>query len=425
MSQMFIAIIILILVIISFATQIIPLPLTAILGSLAMMAAGIITPDEAISAFGSDTVMMVAGVIIVGNAVFETGFADRIGNAVFKIKAVQNSERVFLLVIMTMITILSAFISNSAAIAMFMPLVSSIAKASNGKIQKKNCYMGMAIASIVGGFCTLSGSSPQLVAQELLNQTDGLRGMTYFELAKIGIPIVLLMLLYFGTIGYQLQKKCFTFPETNYVEIPAGKQAKAAGHKDIIAGAILLLCVTGFVSGIFSFGTVALLGACACILTGCICLNRVYETMDWSTLIVLGGSIGFAKGMEKSGTVGVIANLLVEACGNGQANPAIVCAVLIFIAAVLSNVMSNTATVALLVPLAIDVALNMGVDPIIFVISIVVAGNLAFTTPISTPPMTMILVGGYRFSDYVKVGGLFNLIAVIFAMVLIPIIYGL
>ena len=97
---------------------------------------------------------------------------------------------------------------------------------------------------------------------------------------------------------------------------------------------------------------------------------------------------------------------------------------IILLTALLSNVMSNTATVAVLAPLGINVALKMGADPITFVIGIIIASNLAFATPIGTPPMTMVLIGGYRFSDYVKVGGLFNVIAVVVTIFAVPLLYG-
>lgn len=424
LPQMVPAIIITILAIISFAIQVIPLPLTAMLGALAMMVFGIITPTDAISAFGSDTVMMVADVIIIGNAIFETGLAEKIGGRILKLKVIQGSEKRLLLVIMLLITVLSAFISNTAAVAMFLPLVASVAQSSNGKIQKKNCYMAMGIASVVGGICTLAGSTPQIVAQEILLQTDAVRELTFFELAKAGIPLVILMVLYFLTIGYKLQEKCFTFQEVSNVQA-AVVQTSASGRKQVLSGIILLLCVIGFISGVFTFGTVALMGACACILTGCISQKRAFEMMDWSTVIVLGGSIGFAKGMEKSGAVALIGDALVNEFGQGGDSAILVYALIILITAVLTNIMSNTAVVAILAPLGIDIALKMGANPITFVIGIIIASNLAFASPIGTPPMTMVLVGGYRFSDYVKVGGAFTVIAVIFTIVAVPFIYGI
>ncbi|WP_300269864.1 SLC13 family permease [uncultured Flavonifractor sp.] len=423
MPQLVIALIITVLVIISFSVQVIPLPLTAMLGALAMVVFGIIEPADAISAFGSDTVMMVAGVIIIGNAIFETGLAEKLGASILNLPIIGGKEKRLLLIVMIIITVLSAFVSNTAAVAMFLPLVASIAQSSNGKIKKKNCYMAMGIASVVGGFCTQSGSTPQMVAQEILLETDGLRGLTFFELTKIGILIAIVMFIYFLTVGYRLQERCFNFPEVPNTSTTQQTVSQST-WKQVVSGLILVGCVIGFISGVLSFGIISLLSACACILTGCISQKRVFETMDWSTIIVLGGSIGFANGMEESGAVNLIGDALVNSFGQNGENVLLVFGMIILLTALLSNVMSNTATVAVLAPLGINVALKMGADPITFVIGIIIASNLAFATPIGTPPMTMVLIGGYRFSDYVKVGGLFNIIAVVVTIFAVPLLYG-
>lgn len=423
MPQLVIALIITVLVIISFSVQVIPLPLTAMLGALAMVVFGIIEPADAISAFGSDTVMMVAGVIIIGNAIFETGLAEKLGASILNLPIIGGKEKRLLLIVMIIITVLSAFVSNTAAVAMFLPLVASIAQSSNGKIKKKNCYMAMGIASVVGGFCTQSGSTPQMVAQEILLETDGLRGLTFFELTKIGVLIAIVMFIYFLTVGYRLQERCFNFPEVPNTSTTQQTVSQST-WKQVVSGLILVGCVIGFISGVLSFGIISLLSACACILTGCISQKRVFETMDWSTIIVLGGSIGFANGMEESGAVNLIGDALVNSFGQNGGNVLLVFGMIILLTALLSNVMSNTATVAVLAPLGINVALKMGADPITFVIGIIIASNLAFATPIGTPPMTMVLIGGYRFSDYVKVGGLFNIIAVVVTIFAVPLLYG-
>ena len=122
------------------------------------------------------------------------GLAERLGDAILRFRPAARSERCFMVIILALIAFLSAFMSNTAAVAMFMPLVSSVARASKGRIKKKNLFMAMGIASILGGNCTLAGSTPQLTAQGILENTPGVRTLTFFELAYIGVPLVLLML---------------------------------------------------------------------------------------------------------------------------------------------------------------------------------------------------------------------------------------
>lgn len=100
MTNAIIAIIILICILVSFILNRIPIGLTALLGALAMAIFGIIPFSDALSNFGSDTVMMVAGVTVIGNALFETGGAQLFGRTLVSIKAIGTNEKVFLIVLL-------------------------------------------------------------------------------------------------------------------------------------------------------------------------------------------------------------------------------------------------------------------------------------------------------------------------------------
>lgn len=213
MEQSTIALIILVAIIILYATEIIPLAVTSVLGAIAMAATGIISYSSAISSFGSDTVMLVVGMLIIGNALFETGLVQKIGNAIVKLSGL--SEKVMLAAVIVLAAVLSGFISNTATVAMFMPIIATAAMASNGRITKKNTIMALGFASVVGGNLTLVGSTPQLIAQGML-EDYGLQTMEFFTLSKIGIPLILVMLLYYMTIGGAIQNKAFRNFEENY-----------------------------------------------------------------------------------------------------------------------------------------------------------------------------------------------------------------
>lgn len=213
-----IAIIIIMAVIVLYATEIIPLAVTSILACLAMGIFHVLPFKDAFAGFSNDIVMMVIGVVIIGEALFETGVARIIGETIISI--VGTNERVFLLVIILIAAGLSAFLSNTATVAMLMPIVATAAAKSGGKITKKNTYMALGFAAVAGGACTLVGSTPQLVAQAILKET-GNRPMGFFELGYGGIPRVILIVVYYLTIGYWLQKKVFKFPEREDLNLAA------------------------------------------------------------------------------------------------------------------------------------------------------------------------------------------------------------
>ena len=134
--------------------------------------------------------------------------------------------------------------------------------------------------------------------------------------------------------------------------------------------------------------------------------------------------MGISTTLNKSGVVQAVADMIISAFGSG-ANPVTICLVLLVTSAALGNIMSHTATAAVLTPLAISLGTGLGVDPIPYVVTVVIGCNLAFATPVATPPLTMTMVGRYRFTDYTKVGGLYNLLSLIAAALLIPLAYGL
>lgn len=422
MASSTIAMIIVVVVIILFATEVIPLPVTAISACLAMAIFKVIPYSDAFAGFGSDVVFLVIGAIIIGDSLFETGAANVIGNRLIKILG--TNEKSFLMVCIAFTAIVSAFLSNTATVAMMMPIIASAAKISEGKITKKNTYMAVGFASVAGGACTLVGSTPQLVAQGVLLNA-GLEGMKFFDLAYSGFPKVILMMIYFSTFGYYLQKKVFDFEDLP--DIPSDAESSdvpKSTSKMWISVSILIASVFGFVAQIWTVGTVAMVGATLCVITGCIKIKQVYAVMDWSTVVVLGGALGFASGLDQSGAGEIIAHTVIGWLGE-DANTWFLLSAIALLCCVMANLMSHTATAAILAPICLTIAKNLGLDPIMMMIVIVMSINMTYITPISTPPNTMTLAAGYRFMDYVKVGTPLNILMYLLNILLIPVLFDI
>ena len=208
MSESTLCIIITVITMLLFIGRVFPMAVTAMLCSLAM---GILLPSVKLSAiysgFGSAPVCMIAGMMIVGDALFQTGVAQKIGVALSKMKMFQN-ERIFTVMVVTVCVLMSAFMSDSGCIAMWMPIIAAVAAGSKGKIHSKMVIMPAGIACIVGGATTLVGSTSQNTANSFLMQTPGFEaGMGVFDVTKVMWIVDLLMILYFATIGYDITKK--------------------------------------------------------------------------------------------------------------------------------------------------------------------------------------------------------------------------
>ena len=421
MESSTVALIIIALTMVLYATEWLPIATTSILACLALAIFGVLPITGAFAGFGNDIVYLIVGMVIVGNALFETGVAKLIGGTI--ISLVGTRERLLMLALVPVTTLISMFLSNTATASIMLPLVASAVVASGGKLTKKNTFMMIGILSVTGGGLTLVGSTPQLIAQGFLFD-GGHETMGFFEIARTGLPILLLLIIYYQTVGFILQKKFFTFPDVAddapAVSDAAGKEEPKSVAKMIISVWILVFCIIGFLLDIWSPGVIAMVGAAACVITGCISQKQLFAKMDWTTVTVMGASFGISAGMQQSGAGALISQTAINLLGD-NVTPWLLWSTLALLSMILTNFMSSTATAALLVPIAGLVALELGFDVKAMVMAIAIAANIGYATPVSTPPMTMTLVAGYRFKDYVKVGGLFNLLAYILLVLIYPI----
>lgn len=412
--------------IVSFALEKIPLPVTAMLAALAMGIFGIIPFGDVYSGFATTSVMMVAGMLIIGNCIFETGLATWLGQKLVRTPIVKN-ERLFLFVIFIFAATLSAFLSNTAVTSACIPLVGAIVLKSNGTITNKNIVMPIGIASAIGGACTIVGSTAQLTAQQILEGTAGCRPLEFFELARVCVPLCIVAALYFATIGYNLEKKHFTFPDVN--TLGEGDTASMDGEGKItwkmaLSGMVMVLCVIGFILSLWNAAVIALTGASVLLAARCMDFRKAMRVMDWNTLVILGAAQGFAKGLDASGGGKLITDVTLSLFGGSDASPLVLLIVGIVVSCILTNFMSNTAVLAMMTPIFINVAFQLKVQPEIFILGCIIGGSMALATPIGTPSVTQTLVAGYRFMDYVHVGLPLTILLTLLACILCPLVYG-
>lgn len=418
MESNYIGIFVLVLTIISYATEIVPLPITAVGSCLIMAATGASSFSNAFSGFGNDILMMVVGMTIVGDALFATGAANFLGSKI--VRTFGRTEKTFIMACVVITATLSAFLSNSATAAMMFPIMAAAIASSKGKLTKKYSYMAVGFAAIAGGGCTLIGSTPQVIAQGLLVDA-GYEGASFFEYLWAGLPKVVILLVYFVTIGFRLGQKTFDFEEPADEVAPGAENRKLTG-KMVISLGILLGCVVGFISGLWTLGGVAMIGGVLCVVTGCIDFKPMVKDLDWTTIIVVGGSLGFATCIDQCGAGETIADFVVTLLGN-SVSPMLLVSALGLLAVIMGNVMTHTATAAILVPITMYIAQGMGFNVRAAAMAIVMFTNITYCTPIMTPAATMTLAAGYRFKDYVRVGGLLNVISYLAMVAMLPILF--
>ena len=380
-----------------FATEIIPLAVTAMGASIALGLLGVLTPSQVFSGLSNSTVVLFAGMFVIGAAMFQTGLAQQIGIRVVKSAGTDENKLMGALMIITVA--LSSISSNTATVACLMPVVIQICAAA--KIPVARQLMALAIAANVGGTITMIGTPPNILMSATL-QASGLEPFGFFEFAFIGIPLSVAGIIYMLTIG---KKLC---PAGHIDKIEEEADDKPKDYKKMIICAAILIAVVFGMAFEGSIGApmhmVAVIGALACVLTGCLTEKQAYRGIDWVTIFLFAGMLPLAEAMDKSGAGKLIADFVVSLMGDNP-SPMIIVVAMFILSCGLTQFMSNTAAAALLAPIGISIAQSIGASPYPVLMAIGIAASCAFTTPVATPPNTLILVPGrFKFMDYVKVG---------------------
>ena len=139
------------------------------------------------------------------------------------------------------------------------------------------------------------------------------------------------------------------------------------------------------------------------VLTGVIPLRQLYDSVEWSVIVLLGSMIPLGVALESSGGTEAIASTIVDL--SASLSPAAVLVILMVVTMTLSDVMNNVATAVIAAPIAVDIASRLQVNPDAFLMGVAVAASCAFLTPIGHKNNTLIMgPGGYRFGDYWRMG---------------------
>ncbi len=419
-----IAIIIVACTCILYVLEIFPVAVTTLIGLLAMTYAGILTPSEAFSGFTNTAVLLVIGMVIIIDALMECGVSGKIGRLLSKFAG--KNEKTFVLIVFLMSSVLSMFMTNAALVAMMMPFVSSVATSSNGKITKKNTYLTIATGSLMGGTATLAGSTAPLLANNVLQEV-GAETMGFFEPFPIAFAMIAVMSVCYWLFLYKLQCRCFDFEEVKEIDDQKLEETPLNKRNAIISLSVLLVCGILFVIQPFGWelGQIAITGALVLVVTKCVDGKKSLRNMFWPALITLGAALGIAKGFVNSGVGEKIIRWLISVIGEGVANPVLLVTLFLLAGYILSLFMSNGSLVAMLSSIAIPMAMDIGCNPMPLAMACVFGASLAMATPAATTSVTMVQVAGYRFKDYLRIGGLTGVIGLITAWLAIVLMYGL
>ncbi|WP_350914826.1 SLC13 family permease [Providencia huaxiensis] len=163
----------------------------------------------------------------------------------------------------------------------------------------------------------------------------------------------------------------------------------------------------------------------ACLLMGkfrCIDMESAYKSIHWPSIILIVGMMPFALALQETGGIALAVDALMKIAGGLGPHVMLLC--LFILCATIGLFISNTATAVLMAPIAIAAARQMEVSPLPFAMVVGIAASAAFMTPVSSPVNTLVLgPGGYKFSDFLKVGVPFTIIVMFISILVVPVLF--
>ena len=353
MSQITITLLFLLFAIVMFMWEKIPLGLTSMIVCVGLVVTGVLEWQTAFAGFIDSNVILFVAMFIVGGALFETGMANKIGGIVTHFA---KTERQLIVAIMVIVGVMSGFLSNTGTAAILIPVVIGIAAKSG--YSRSRLLMPLVFAAAMGGNLTLIGAPGNMIAQ------SGMEGIGlkfgFFDYAKVGVPILIVGIIYFAFIGYKF------LPNKEGSDEGIFDESKDFSHvpkwKQYLSLVILLLTLVGMIFeeqlGI-KLCVIGCIGALALMVTGVISEKDALASIDLKTIFLFGGTLSLAAALEQTGAGELIAEKVIGMLGDNP-SPYVLTFVIFMLCCVMTNFMSNTATTALMVPIGISIAQGMG-----------------------------------------------------------------
>ncbi len=195
------------------------------------------------------------------------------------------------------------------------------------------------------------------------------------------------------------------------------------GRKTIVSSLIMVAMMLLSTFDILPLISSCFLAAFAMLLTRCCSVEQAHKAINWDILMIFAGSICLGTAIEKTGIAASLANGLLQVCGD---NPLLVLTCICFMGTFFTEFISNAACAAMFYPIAYQTAVTLGVNPLTFCVGLMIAVSCSFATPIGSPTHMLVYgVGGYRFTDFFKIGLLMNLIILAANLFIVTLLFPL
>ncbi|MCW8834322.1 MAG: DASS family sodium-coupled anion symporter [Colwellia sp.] len=371
-------------------TQALPISTTALLIPILAMASGLLSASQAFENFANPVIFLFMGGFALAAALQKYSLDQLFANKMLSFSGGSPLKAILLLFLTT--AILSMWISNTATVALMLPIALGLLSSYDAKTSPNLTVfvlLGLAYSGNLGGMATLIGSPPNAIAASAAN-------LSFADWLTWGLPMFALLFPLMIFVLFIIFRP--TLSDTITINLP---KVELSWQRSVVI-LIFTLTALGWIfsaplSTVFGIdsGFDAMLAVIAIVLlTGSQSLpfDEFIKKTNWGILILFGGGLTLSALLKSSGASLWLANMISSylPANNAWLVLIIICAFVIF----LTELVSNTASAALLVPLFMTVALDLGLPPVGIAVVIALCASCAFMLPVATPPNAIVFSSG-------------------------------
>jgi di/tricarboxylate transporter len=403
----------------------------ALAGAATLLALGVIRPVEAQAAFASPALIALASLFVIAYAMELSGLLDALIRLGVRLCGRLGAFGLWLMI--GFCGVASAFLNNTPIVVLAAPVIRDVSRSM--KLPPKRFLIPVSYMTILGGCCTLIGTSTNLLVNDMA-RSSGQPGFGLFDITGPALIVAAVGAVYLLIAAPRLLRDRDGDAETAFaqaVEDASASRGVTVGDASLFAerrpldlkravpslGVFIAVIVVSAL-GYAPIAAAAFTGAVVLILTRVISADEAYRGLRPEILLLIAGMVVVGLSLEVSGLAGVATDRL-SALVMGL-GPHLALALFYVIALVLTEILSNAAVAVLLTPVAVALAESLGVSPQPFLVGLMIAASAAFATPFGYQTNVLVYeMGGYSYMDFVRIGLPLNVLTGIAAVLAIPV----
>lgn len=421
-SSQLITLLVLALVIVALIWDRVRSDVVALAGAAVLLMTGVVRPVEVQGAFASPAIIALASLFVIAYAMELSGLLDATIRGV--VSLCRRIGRAGLWIIIGLAGAASAFLNNTPIVVMGAPVVRDVATSLN--LSPKRFLIPLSYAAVLGGCCTLIGTSTNLLVDDMAS-IAGQPRFGIFEITPVGLWVALVgglyLLLFSGRLvktddgggEMRTEEALGSHDEPGLAGGQLGSAISFAQHvplrplRALAALAVFIAVVTLSALDVAPIAACAFGGAVLLILMRVITADEAYRGLRPEVLMLIAGMVVLGIALDESGLANAGTALLIGSLDD--ISPLL--ALLIIYGATLfaTELLSNATVAVLFTPVAVSLAEALQVSPRPFLVAVMIAGSAAFATPFGYQTNVLVYqMGGYNYLDFVRVGIPLNLI---------------